>query len=507
MACGHDATATAAREVLAAGGNAYDAAISAIAAACVAEPVLASVGGGGYLLAQPHGASPRVYDFFVHTPKIKKPVDDVEFFPLLADFGTTTQEFHIGAGSVATPGLISGLFAIHRDLAGVPMPELFAHSIQYARTGVLVREFDASVLRVVESIFKATPECEVLFKSSRDPTRLLETGERYLNPELADVLESVSIEGAALFYRGEVGACIASMLESGGHLERDDFERYETKNRAALTTRYQGADIALNAAPASGGVLTAFALTLLQAMDFAQAEAGSYQVLSAIADVLSITGRARSTAEQAGGVNPQMLTPKFLQPHLQLISQHPLARSATTHISIVDRMGNVASATLSNGESAGLVVPGTGIVLNNMLGEEDLHPGGFHRWARNARMTSMMTPTVVRKADGACIATGSGGSNRIRSAILQVLVNLLTLNLGVEEAVDCPRIHVEGEKLSVEHGIDPERIGPLLESWPKHELWGASSMFFGGAHTVLRDAQGGVRGAGDPRRGGVAMSV
>lgn len=129
VACGHEATATAAHEVLAAGGNAFDAAISAIASACVAEPVLASVGGGGYLLAQPQGASPHVYDFFVHTPKKKKPVAYVEFFPLRADFGTTSQEFHIGAGSVATPGLISGLFAVHRDLATIPMPELFAHSV------------------------------------------------------------------------------------------------------------------------------------------------------------------------------------------------------------------------------------------------------------------------------------------------------------------------------------------------------------------------------------------
>lgn len=507
MACGHDATATAAHEVLASGGNAFDAAISAIASACVAEPVLASVGGGGYLLAQLPGASPRVYDFFVHTPKKKKPVADVEFFPLRADFGTTSQEFHIGAGSVATPGLISGLFAVHRDLATLPMPELFAHSVQYARTGVTVREFDASVLRIVEDILRTMPECEALFQSSRDASQLLETGEQYVNPELADVLESVSIEGEALFYRGEIGARIANLLNSGGHLEREDLESYETVGRAALTARYQGADIGLNAAPASGGVLTAFALKLLEAMDFSHLEPGSCQALEVIAHALSVTGHARSTAQEAGGVTPQMLTPKFMEPYLQVISRHPLARSATTHISIIDRVGNVASVTLSNGESAGLVVPGTGIVLNNMLGEEDLHPAGFHRWAPNTRMTSMMTPTVVRKADGTCIATGSGGSNRIRSAILQTLVNLLTLKLDIEEAVERPRIHVEGRKLSVEHGIDSERIGPLLNTWPEHELWDARSMFFGGAHTVLRDAHGGLRSAGDPRRGGVAMSL
>ena len=463
MACGHDATATAAHEVRAAGGNAFD-------AACVAEPVLAPMG-GGYLLAQPQGASPRVYDFFVHTPKKGKPLADVEFFPLRADFGTTSHEFHIGAGSVATPGLISRLFAVHPESATLPMRELFAHSVQYARTGVIVREFDASVLRIVEAILKAMPECE------------------------------------ALFYRGEIGVRIANMLNSGGHLAREDLESYATKDRAALTARYQGADIGLNAAPTSGGVLTAFALKLLEAIDFAHLEPGSCQALEVIARALSVTGDARSTAQKVTGVTPQVLTPKFMEPYLQVISQHPLARSATTHISIIDGVGNVASVTLSNGESAGLVVAGTGIVLSNMLEEEDLHPAGFHRWAPNTRMTSMMTPTVVRKADGTCIATGSGGSNRIRSDILQILVNLLTMKLDIEEAVERPKIHVEGKKLSVEQGIDPERIGPLLNTLPKHELWDARSMFFGGAHTVLRDAHGGLRGAGDPRRGGVAISL
>ena len=108
------------------------------------------------------------------------------------------------------------------------MPELFAHSVQYARTGVTVREFDASVLRIVEDILRAMPECEALFQSSRDASQLLETGEQYVNPELADVLESVSIEGEALFYRGEIGARIANLLNSGGHLEREDLESYET---------------------------------------------------------------------------------------------------------------------------------------------------------------------------------------------------------------------------------------------------------------------------------------
>ncbi len=175
-------------------------------------------------------------------------------------------------------------------------------------------------------------------------------------------------------------------------------------------------------------------------------------------------------------------------------------------MSVIDAAGNVASATASNGAGSDYVVPGTGIVMNNMLGETDLNPGGFHRWSLDERMTSMMTPTALAWRDGRKVATGSGGSSRIRTALLQVLVNLVDFAMAVEEAVAAPRIHVEDSFLSVEGGFDPERIAPVLEAWPDHQLWDAPNMFFGGAHTVASGPRG-VEGAGDPRRGGACVIV
>ena len=131
---------------------------------------------------------------------------------------------------------------------------------------------------------------------------------------------------------------------------------------------------------------------------------------------------------------------------------------------------------------------------------------GFHRWTPDERMTSMMAPTALAWHDGRRVATGSGGSNRIRTALLQVLVNLVDFAMDVEEAVIAPRIHVEDSFLSVEGGFDTERIAFVLEAWPDHLLWDAPNMFFGGAHTVASGGRG-VDGAGDPRRGGACAII
>jgi gamma-glutamyltranspeptidase/glutathione hydrolase len=145
-------------------------------------------------------------------------------------------------------------------------------------------------------------------------------------------------------------------------------------------------------------------------------------------------------------------------------------------------------------------------MLNNMLGEDDLNPHGLHGWQEDQRMSSMMAPSLVLRPDGAVMATGSGGSSRIRTAILQVLINLIDFRLDVETAVCSPRIHLEGNRLSLEGGFDLERLKPLFVDFPEHEIWPALNLFFGGAHTAMK-AERGFQGAGDPRRGGVSRVV
>jgi gamma-glutamyltranspeptidase/glutathione hydrolase len=149
-------------------------------------------------------------------------------------------------------------------------------------------------------------------------------------------------------------------------------------------------------------------------------------------------------------------------------------------------------------------MPGTGIMLNNMLGEEDLNPRGFHRWPEDRRIASMMAPSLLLSDDGSAVATGSGGSNRIRSAILQVLLNLTDFGLPLEQAVNRPRIHFESGLLNLEPEQQPAVLRALGNEFPQQKLWEDHNLFFGGAHSVRRDARGRLSGVGDPRRGGVS---
>jgi gamma-glutamyltranspeptidase/glutathione hydrolase len=174
----------------------------------------------------------------------------------------------------------------------------------------------------------------------------------------------------------------------------------------------------------------------------------------------------------------------------------------TTQISVADSQGNMASLTVSNGEACSYVLPGTGIMLNNMLGEEDLNPDGFHQWKEGCRLASMMSPAVAERADGSRLALGSGGSNRIRSAITQVFNNLLDFELSLENAVSAPRIHLENDMLSIEEGFSKKTMHALEAAVPKTHEWAGKNLFFGGAHIVSASPDGHFDGAGDPRRGG-----
>jgi gamma-glutamyltranspeptidase/glutathione hydrolase len=505
VAAGHILTAEAAAEVLRAGGNAFDAVLAALMVACVAEPVLCSPGGGGFLLARPAAQKPRLYDFFVHTPAVRRPESELDFRPILADFGAVTQEFHIGHGTVAVPGLVRGLFEIHGDLCRLSVAEILAQAVGHAKNGIKVTEFQAYLFRVVAATFTATEACHRIFRSADDPAALVGEGEILRQPELADLMESLAMEGADLFYRGEIAAAIAGDMKSGGQISREDLAKYAVERRAPLTLDYHGVRVHTNPPPSSGGLLIAFGLKLLESIDIEELGFASYGHLDTLVRVMGATAEARVAGADDTELDADlMLDDAFLDRYRNEIAGRAASRRGTTHISVIDAAGNLASLTVSNGEGSGYVIPGTGIVMNNMLGEEDLNPRGFQRWPEGHRMTSMMAPTALEWPNGNTVALGSGGSNRLRTAILQVLLNIVDFSLPLEEAVQAPRLHYENGLLSIEGGFDVESLGALLDAFPDHHLWDARNLFFGGVHTVSASKQD-MRGAGDPRRSGVSV--
>jgi gamma-glutamyltranspeptidase/glutathione hydrolase len=507
IAAGHELTAQSGAEILRAGGNAFDAALAALATACVVEPALASLGGGGFLLARPSREAVRLYDFFVQTPRRRRAAFELDFRPIIADFGTAEQEFHIGRGAVATPGLVRGLFAAHRDLGTLPMRDILHQAVRHANEGIRVNALQAYIFGVIAAIYRESPAAMAIYGSRHDPERLSGEGETLCQPALADTLESLAAEGEDLFYRGEIAASIVREMRSGGHLEAEDLSGYAMIPRRPLALDYRKARLFTNPPPASGGLLVSFGLQLLGGVDYGAPGFGSPDHLERLVRVLALTQEARLAAcAQAHPDDALLLDPAFLARYRRLLAGQAPSRRGTTHISAIDARGNVAALSVSNGEGSGCLAPGTGIMLNNMLGEQDLNPDGFHRWPTDTRMTSMMAPTLLDLPDGRVIALGSGGSNRIRSAILQVVSNLVDFGMDVEEAVTAPRIHLEEQHLSIEGGFDTERLHTLLAAYPSHHLWEDPNLFFGGVHTVLRDGAS-LRGAGDPRRGGVCTVV
>lgn len=505
IAAGHPLTAEAGIEMLQQGGNAFDAAIAAALAACVTESTLTSVAGGGFLLAHAASGDSKLFDFFSQTPRHKRSASEIDFYPIEADFGDTTQEFHIGLGSMAVPGVLAGLGEVHRQLGTLPLAVIAEPAIRYAKRGVSVDKFCAFCIQILHPILQATPHSRAIYAPDGD---LLAIGDTLRLPDFANTLEFLVEEGFEAFYHGDIAQQIArDCHEQGGYLTCDDLSQYQVIERPVLQVAYRDRTLLTNPPPSSGGTLIAFALKLLAHTDLSPDEFGSADHLANLAQVMRLTNLARRDGYDARLYEPDVAQRFLADAHLaEYLSQMETACNkwgSTTHISVMDDAGNAASITTSNGEGSSYVIPGTGIMMNNMLGEEDLNPNGFHQWQPNQRISSMMAPSILLKNGRPEAVLGSGGSNRIRTAILQVISNLVDFQLPIEEAVYAPRVHWERGQFHLE---PPLQIDASSEKtrFADEELihWSQRSMFFGGVHAVTRTTDGEFHGIGDERRGG-----
>ncbi|MFO1152290.1 MAG: gamma-glutamyltransferase [Rhodospirillales bacterium] len=512
VAAGHQATAAAGAEVLADGGNAVDAALACLCAAVVAEPVLASLGGGGFLVCRmnegKHAGRILVYDFFVQTPAQRRS-PDVDVQTVYADFGPAHQAFRVGLGTIATPGAIGGLAQAAEDLGRLPLRRLVEPACALARSGVRIDAIQAYIIGVVAALLNSRPDTAALFASPERSGALIGAGEVFRLPDYADTLEILAIEGADLFYRGEMGRQLADDCRAhGGHLVRADMERYRVERRSPVTVDRFDSRIHLNPPPAIGGLLIGYALALMPTDGLGAGAFGCSihlrHLIATLAEADEIRLRLPDALDEAATT---VLAPAFLAAGRQRLGASPVARRGTTHISVIDGKGSAAALSLSNGEGSSYVLPGTGIVLNNMLGEDDLCPDGPDAWPLDRRMSSMMAPCLIERGDGSLIALGSGGSSRIRAAILQVILNQLLLGETLAEAVDRPRLHLENGKLSFEPGFPEASVASLSSLAYDLEPWPAKNLFFGGVHAAMRDPRGGLTATGDGRRGGAVIHV
>jgi gamma-glutamyltranspeptidase/glutathione hydrolase len=490
VAAGHPVTAEAGARVLREGGNAVDAAVAAVMTSFVTESPLTGLGAGGYMLVHT-GSEAVVLDFFVAAPGADGAERRSELVPIPVHFTPeSSQVFHVGAASCGVPGTPAGLEHALDRFGTVPLAELAAEPARLARDGVPLNGEQAYFHAILEPILTYYEEAAEIYAPGGS---LLGEGDLFRFPDLGDALERLGAEGSEPFYRGEIAQALSAWVrERGGTLGAGDLAAYEPIEREPVRARFKGRDVLTNPPPSPGGILIAFALDLLDRVGSSDTEATVAAMRAA---------QEARTEEFLAGLYEAGFSERFLAE--QELRAAADKMGSTTHITAIDGEGRCASVTCSNGTGSGVVVPGTGVHVNNMLGEEDLNPLGFHRHDAGRRLPSMMSPTVVLRDGELEAGLGSGGSNRIRSAVLQTILRLTADGLDVADAVLAPRVHFEAGAVQAEPGVDEAALARLAQSGYEVVRWPALNVFFGGVHAVARDpATGELRGGGDPRRGG-----
>jgi gamma-glutamyltranspeptidase / glutathione hydrolase len=492
VAAGHPLTAEAGAAVLREGGNAVDAAIAAVLASFAVESPLTGFGAGGYMMVHDRGETSLI-DFFVAAPGLDGVERGAELAPVPVHFDAeTVQTFYVGPASCGVPGTAPGLVRALERFGSAPLAELVGAGVRLAREGAPVNAEQAYILDILAPIHERLEGTRELYAPAGKPLR---EGDRFRFPELAEALERYGAEGSEPFCQGDVAAALSEfVLAHGGTLGRGDFGAYEAIERRPIAAPFRGAEVLTNPPPSSGGILIAYCLGLLERLG---SESGPEQLVAAMAAANDLRGEEFARALYEEGMEAGFLEPAGLD-----LAAADLLGS-TTHISVLDGAGMCAAVTCSNGSGSGVLVPGTGVILNNMLGEEDLNPLGFHSIAPGRRVPSMMAPTVVLRDGEIELGIGSAGSNRIRSAILQTVVRAVEQGLAVDAAIAAPRLHFEAGVVQAEPGIDAAALARIEAGGLAVARRPQINLFFGGVQAVARDPlSGALSGGGDPRRGG-----
>ena len=525
ISAGGQLTAEAGAQMLVLGGNAVDAAVAAAFMSFFAEIAMVHWGGSGIaMLHDPQTNSTRVYDFFSNMPGLglnPRP-KMLDFGPVTVDFGSTTQQFHLGRASVAVPGNIFGLCSLAAEKGSLPLATLLAPVIEAARNGITLNAYQASTCYLLRAIFTNTDAMRRIFAPAG---RLLQAGDRLHIPDLADTLEALAHVGPSTIRNGRLAeALCADQAQHGGLITYEDLESYEVAHYLPLAISYRDYQVLLPPPSSIGGVLIAFTLKLLAAFDVRAMGLDSAETIRLLYEAKQATTRARLHLEHAAFDDDlinhveDFLDDDYIAQYVQEVKyairngvptvevpsfpSHP----NTSHISVIDSNGMAIALTTTAGESAGYVVPETGFIVNNMLGEADLNPHGWHSWRAGQRIPTMMTPTLLMRDGKVVMATGSGGSERIRSALVQVISNFVDHQLPPHATIRQPRVHIENDVLQVEYGYREGGIS-RIESWgyPLNR-WQQPSMYFGGAHSAF-SIQNSLIGAPDPRRDGYTITV
>lgn len=466
IAAGHQATTQTAEEILKAGGNAYDACVASFFTACVAEPAMASLGAGCLIVHKTQQGGFKFVDGFCDTPSRK--LQEHNLIPIEVRFDDEVEFYYGGKDSVAIPGVVKSLFHLIEKYGSIPMRELVQPAMRLANEGIELNEFERYDLQLLSNVFQIHPLHKEMFFVDGE---IKPVGAKIGLPGFSDCLDFLSREGERAFYEGEIlDDLFKEVAESS--LSKNDFESFRIFEKDALSYPFKNGVAYLPNIPSKGGYILAALLNEEVEGDFLKR---NYEVRHCDADLERL--------KKYSGIAPRT-------------NNDIPSRSGTSHLNIVDRNDNMISMSFSIGEGSGVVIGSTGIHMNNMLGEPSLLPKGLHSWIPNTRLTSMMTPTMVKHDQGILIL-GSGGADRIPYMLAQTIENRLNKNLPLAESVERGRFNITNDTLHSERDLENTLTLPM-------KVWENKSLYFGGVHAVEKNGME-LNALGDFRRHGHAI--
>jgi gamma-glutamyltranspeptidase/glutathione hydrolase len=494
--------ARAGADIAVAGGNAVDAAIAAAMVSFTTEPGVCAPGCGGYLTVWPRGERPITLDGNIFAPgrglaPAERGQGGIEIW---MEYGGGVSTV-IGPGSIGVPGGIAALGEGSARFGKLPWKLLVEPSMLAAQNGFPLPQASHAYLQI--SGTKIFGRSDDGFKAlHHEDGRLKAVGELIHIPHLAESLQRIAEYGPREFYEGELGRTIvAHVRDHGGSLTLEDMQACEAISRPSLMIDTGSWQVATNPPPAVGGAVLGAMLTLISTPPLRDWDSAALQRLVDVQhaslcyrrDCLDLSDHIEADAARL----------------LELAHANDLSgilRSpSTVHTSCVDDSGLACAITMSAGYGSGEMPAGTGLWLNNCLGELELNKRGLDTGPPGASIPSNMAPTVAKSKDAEVMAIGSPGADRITTAILQVLVNYLHIGMPLHEAVEHPRAHVEldgdGFRVAHEPGLRFDQF-----EFPTRSYDGLS-MYFGGVGAVTCSGTGSFELAADPRRvGGVWRS-
>ena len=479
----HPRASAAGYEILAAGGNAVDAAVGSLLALCVVEPMMVGIAGGGLAHVRMADGQHVVYDGMAHGPaathpEIYQPVSDVP----PDHMETVGRRSALGPSAVAVPGNLAAWCRMQADHGALPFADVIAPAINLARRGFAVTPYLSGAISDAAKDMSQDRTIADLLLPGGTP---LATGDRLVQGDFAEALREIETGGAAALHGGPLGAAMADRIATGdddaGWLTLADLRDYKVQLRKPITGTYRGYDVIGPPPPASSGVHIAQMLNILESFDVKGLGFGSAEGLHLMAEVIRIGFEDRRAASG---------DPDFIDvPVAKLISKEYgaecLARLRdvatparvqggyesrdTTHITVADRHGNVVAATHTiNGIfGARFMVPGTGIIPNNYMMNFDPHPGRALSVAPGKRVPTSMAPMIVMQDGALRWALGLPGGLRIFPSALQSIVNLIDHGMTLQQAIEAPRIWTEGYHMEIEKAFAPKETALVAKG---HEV-------------------------------------